>query len=61
MDVGLEAARKKSYKTCCLKVWEGDKRAIEFYTHKGFSRIGSEPYPVESASRRVVLMACPLK
>lgn len=61
MDVGLDAALDKSYETCWLKVWEGNDRAIEFYKNRGFSPIGSEPYPVGSTSRKVVLMTCPLK
>lgn len=61
MDVGLDAARDKSYNTCWLKVWQGNQRAIEFYKNRGFSQAGSEPYPVGNTSRNVILMACTLK
>jgi len=61
LDVGLKAARDKAYKTCWLKVWDGNTKAIEFYTNKGFATVGNEPYPVGSSSRNVVLMACPLE
>ena len=57
MDVGLAAAKDKGHKTCWLKVWEGNTRAIDFYENRGFSLVGSEPYPVGSTSRNVVLMA----
>ncbi len=61
MDVGLKAARDKSYKTCWLKVWDENTKAIGFYTNRGFAIAGNEPYPVGSTSRNVVLMACPLQ
>jgi len=61
MKAGLRAAREESYETCWLKVWEGNRRAIEFYENRGFTQVGSEPYPVGSTSRKVILMACPLK
>lgn len=57
LDVGLKAARGKAYKTCWLKVWDENTKAIEFYTNKGFAIVGNEPYPVGSDSRNVVLMA----
>lgn len=57
IDTGLTAAREKGYKTCWLKVWQGNARAIDFYEHRGFSVVGSEPYPVATTSRIVVLMA----
>ena len=61
MDVGLKAARDKGYRSCWLKVWDENTRAIEFYTNKGFDIAGNEPYPVGSTSRNVVLMARSLK
>ena len=61
MDVGLGAASDKAYKTCWLKVWEGNTEAITFYKNKGFSTVGNEPYPVGNDSRNVVLMACALE
>ena len=61
MDVGLKAARDKAYKSCWLKVWDENTKAIDFYTNKGFAILGNEPYPVGSTSRNVVLMACPLE
>ena len=57
MDVGLAAARDNGHKTCWLKVWEGNTKAIDFYENRGFSRVGNEQYPVGSTSRNVVLMA----
>ena len=60
LDVGLKAARDKTYNTCWLKVWDGNTKAIEFYTNKGFATVDNEPYPVGSSSRNVVLMACSL-
>ncbi len=61
MDAGLGAVRNKAYRTCWLKVWEGNTKAITFYENKGFSTVGNEPYPVGSDSRSVVLMACSLE
>ena len=61
MDVGLKAARDKAYKSCWLKVWDENTKAIDFYTNKGFAIVGNEPYPVGSTSRNVVLMACSLE
>lgn len=61
MDAGLGTARRKAYRTCWLKVWEGNTEAIAFYENKGFSRVGNEPYPVASTCRNVVLMARPLE
>lgn len=60
LDVGLEAAREKAYRTCWLKVWEGNRQAMQFYMNRGFSPVGNEPYPVGSTSRNVVLMECSL-
>lgn len=60
LDVGLAAARDRAHKTCWLRVWEGNTRAMDFYKDKGFSPVGNEPYPVGSTSRTVVLMACSL-
>ena len=57
MDATLKSARDKAYKTCWLKVWEQNTRAIEFYANKGFSTAGDEPYPVGDTSRNVILMA----
>ena len=61
MDVGLKAARDKAYRSCWLKVWDENTKAIDFYTNKGFAIVGNEPYPVGSTSRNVVLMACSLE
>lgn len=57
LDVGLAAALDKGYRTCWLKVWEGNTKAIDFYKKRGFSRVSNEQYPVGSTSRNVVLMA----
>ena len=57
LDAGLKAARDKAYKSCWLKVWDENTKAIDFYRKKGFAVVGNEPYPVGSTSRNVVLMA----
>ena len=61
LDVGLNAARDKAYDTCWLKVWDENAKAIEFYTSKGFTIVGNEPYQVGNDARNVVLMACSLE
>jgi len=61
LDVAFEAARKKGYKTCWLKVWDGNAGAIGFYDRKGFATVGNEPHPVANTSRNVSLMARPLE
>ena len=61
LDDGLKTARDKTHKTCWLKVWDENTKAIGFYTNRGFAIVGNEPYPVGSTSRSVVLMACPLE
>ncbi len=61
MDAGFIAAKDRAYKTCWLRVWEGNQRAIDFYENKGFATVGSEPYQVGSSSEDVVLMACSLR
>ncbi len=61
IDAGFRAAKDRAYKTCWLKVWEGNQRAIDFYENKGFARVGNEPYLVGSSSENVVLMVCPLE
>ncbi len=33
LDVGLKAARDKAYKSCWLKVWDENTKAIDFYTN----------------------------
>ena len=45
VGVGLKAARVKAYKSCWLKVWDENTKAIDFYTNKGFAIVGNEPYP----------------
>lgn len=61
MDAAFEAARRKGYQTCWLKVWDGNAGAIGFYDGKGFATVGNEPYPVSNTSRNVILMARPLE
>ncbi len=56
MDAALKAARDKAYRTCWLKVWDQNTKAVDFYKNKGFSQVGNEPYPVGKTSRNVVLM-----
>ena len=54
--VGLQEARDRGYRSCWLKVWDENAKAIDFYRNKGFTVVGNEPYPVGSTSRNVVLM-----
>jgi ribosomal protein S18 acetylase RimI-like enzyme len=56
LDLGLKTAKDRRYRSCWLKVWDENCRAIDFYKNKGFTVAGNEPYPVGSSSRNVVLM-----
>jgi ribosomal protein S18 acetylase RimI-like enzyme len=52
----LNAAFEDGYRSCWLRVWEGNERAISFYRNWGFREVGSEPYWVGQCCKTVVLM-----
>lgn len=52
----LAAALERGYRSCWLRVWTGNERAIDFYHRWGFREVGSEPYNVGKCSRTVLLM-----
>ncbi len=52
----LDTAFEQGYRSCWLRVWQGNEKAIEFYRRWGFRRVGSEPYYVGKCSQTVLLM-----
>jgi len=52
----LDAALERDYRSCWLRVWTGNERAIKFYRRWGFREVGSEPYNVGKCSETVLLM-----
>jgi ribosomal protein S18 acetylase RimI-like enzyme len=52
----LDAAIERGDRSCWLRVWTGNQRAIEFYRRWGFREVGSEPYHVGRCSETVLLM-----
>lgn len=52
----LDAALERGYRSCWLRVWTGNERAIEFYRHWRFREVGREPYHVGRCSETVLLM-----
>lgn len=52
----LAAAIERGYRSCWLRVWTGNERAIDFYRRWGFREVGREPYNVGKCSRTVLLM-----
>ena len=56
LKASLDAALEQGYRSCWLRVWEGNDRAIEFYRRWGFHQVGNEPYQVGRCSRTVLLM-----
>ncbi|MHC4215902.1 MAG: GNAT family N-acetyltransferase [Planctomycetota bacterium] len=59
-EAGLEAALQMGYRSCWLRVWVKNERAIEFYRRWGFSKAGAEPYFVGKTSETVAIMIRPL-
>jgi ribosomal protein S18 acetylase RimI-like enzyme len=56
IEASLDTAFEQGYRSCWLRVWEGNTRAIEFYRHRGFSEVGSEPYHVGRCAETVLLL-----
>jgi ribosomal protein S18 acetylase RimI-like enzyme len=57
----LDAALEGGYRSCWLRVWDGNERAIMFYRNWGFREVGSQPYYVGKCCETVVLMVRVLK
>jgi ribosomal protein S18 acetylase RimI-like enzyme len=60
IEAGLEATVQMGYRSCWLRVWDKNERAIEFYRRWGFSKAGKEPYFVGKTSETVIIMTRPL-
>jgi len=56
IEKSLAAALEQGCRSCWLRVWTGNERAIRFYHHWGFHEVGSEPYNVGRCSEMVLLM-----
>lgn len=61
MQTVQDFAVNHGFKTCWLRVLEGNERAIAFYRSWGFVEVGSEPYPAGDVSVTALLMQLPLK
>jgi GNAT superfamily N-acetyltransferase len=57
IQASLKAAVQAGYRSCWLRVWRGNTRAIKFYHNWGFGRVGHETYFVGRASETVMLMS----
>ena len=53
---GLIVAAEAHYHSCWLRVWRGNKSAINFYRNWRFGEVGREPYQVGKTSETVLLM-----
>ena len=56
IEKSLAAVLERGCRSCWLRVWTGNERAIRFYHHWGFREVGSEPYNVGKCSETVLLM-----
>ncbi|MHC4474882.1 MAG: GNAT family N-acetyltransferase [Planctomycetota bacterium] len=56
LTAAMQAAEAAGYRSCWLRVWQGNERAIAFYRKWGFTQFGSEPYCVSRACETVLLM-----
>ncbi|MHC4624268.1 MAG: GNAT family N-acetyltransferase, partial [Planctomycetota bacterium] len=57
MQASLTEALRSGYRSCWLRVWRGNTRAIKFYHNWGFGQVGHEAYFVGRASETVMLMS----
>lgn len=56
IEKSLAAALEQGCRSCWLRVWRGNERAISFYRRWGFHEVGSEPYNVGKCSRMVLIL-----
>ena len=54
MEACLEEAHGAGYRTTWLGVWEGNDRAIGFYTKWGFLRVGSREFVLGATCRLTI-------
>ena len=57
IQASLKAAVRSGYRSCWLRVWQGNRRGIKFYQSWGFGQVGHEAYFVGGTSETVMLMS----